>query len=85
MNSRLRIHLDRRCVKKSIQPLGSIHDPSDYGYGWWRKTLQMDERTVEVFYAGGKGGQFIVCIPEFEMVIQKSGGNYGNFPVWYRN
>ena len=47
--------------------------------------LSVGSREVKVFHASGNGGQLIVCIPEYEMVIQISGGNYSNFDVWYRS
>lgn len=72
-------------VRKSLSPQGTIHERNDYCYGWWRKTLKFGKRTVEVFHASGNGGQLIVCIPEFNVVVQMSGGNYSDFPTWYRN
>ena len=72
-------------VQKSITPHGSIHEPNDYAFGFWLKTLKLGDRSIDVFHASGNGGQLIVCVPEFDMVIQMSGGNYSHFPVWYRN
>ncbi len=77
--------LSQEWVAKSLGAQGGIHEPNDYGLGWWRKSLTFKERTVDVVYASGNGGQFIVCVPEFDLVVQMSGGNYNNFPVWYRN
>ena len=77
--------LSERWVQESTRPHGSIHEPSDYGLGWWRKSLNVGSKHVKVIHASGNGGQLIVCIPEYEMVVQISGGNYSNFQVWYRS
>lgn len=77
--------LSERWVEESTRPHGSIHEPNDYGMGWWRKSLNVGSKQVKVIHAGGNGGQLIVCIPEYQMVVQISGGNYSNFAVWYRN
>jgi len=77
--------LSKRWVEESTRPHGSIHEPNDYGLAWWRKTLNVGSRQTNVIHASGNGGQLIVCIPAYEMVVQISGGNYSNFPVWYRN
>ena len=77
--------LSAEWVKESLVGGGSIHETNDYGYGWWLKSIPFNGRNVKVFHASGNGGQLIICIPEFDMVIQFSGGNYGHFPVWYRH
>ncbi|MFK7736202.1 MAG: serine hydrolase domain-containing protein [Pirellulaceae bacterium] len=77
--------LSEQWVIQSTTPTGSMNEPNDYCLGWWRKPLVYQGRTIEVFNAGGNGGQFIVFIPELDIVVQISGGNYRNFPVWYKH
>jgi CubicO group peptidase (beta-lactamase class C family) len=44
-----------------------------YGYQWWMGKLGGSD----IFYAAGKGGQFIIVAPELEMVIvTTSNGDY---------
>ena len=77
--------LSEAWVKQSTSPTGGINEPNDYCMGWWRKMLPFQDRTVELFHASGNGGQFIVWVPELEVVVQISGGNYRNFPTWYKH
>ena len=74
--------LSESWVKLSTSPTGRIYKPNDYCMGWWRKLLPFRERKVELLYASGNGGQFIVWAPELDVVVQISGGNYRNFPAW---
>jgi|GEM_PF-976825 len=41
---------------------------SSYGYFWWTKTMPHKEGSVQVHYAAGMGGQYLMIIPELEMV-----------------
>lgn len=77
--------LSESWVKQSTTPTGSMHEPNDYCMGWWRRSLPFRGRQVDVFHASGNGGQFIIGVPEFDMVVQISGGNYRDFRVWYRH
>ncbi len=54
----------------------------DYGYGWWIARQTIGERTFETFYASGNGGQLILVVPELEMVVLFTGGNYGDYRTW---
>jgi len=47
-----------------------------YGYQWWIERFRTDSRSFNSFYASGWGGQRILVIPELEMVIVLTGGNY---------
>jgi hypothetical protein len=37
-----------------------------------------------VYAAGGNGGQFIIVVPDLDLVIGLNGGSYGQFDRWYR-
>ncbi len=53
------------------------HDWADgYGYGWWHWDLSSGGRIYQTYQASGWGGQWIVVVPEHDMVIVSTGGNY---------
>jgi CubicO group peptidase (beta-lactamase class C family) len=76
--------LSKGWVTESLAPHSEIRQ-SSYGYGWWRQQLTFDGRDVEVFFGSGNGGQFVIGIPEMEVVVQFSGGNYDDYPTWSRS
>lgn len=43
----------------------SNFNPYDYGYMWWRKTVN----DYDVFFAWGNGGQYIIILPELNSVL----------------
>ena len=60
----------------------SLEAPDDYGYGWWRRTVRVGERTVDLVYASGNGGQLAIAAPALDLAVVITGGNYGHFPAW---
>ncbi len=47
-----------------------------YGYQWWRKTYTVNSRHYPSFFAYGWGGQCIIVIPDLDMVIVTTAGNW---------
>lgn len=47
-----------------------------YGYQWWLASYRVGDDHVDAFYAAGWGGQKIIVLPELEMVVVFTGGNY---------
>lgn len=53
---------------------------SDYGYLWRLLERKINGKQVKTIEAWGNGGQFLIIIPEIEMTITFTGGNYNLFP-----
>ena len=54
------------------------HAPDrDYGFGWWLGALSTRAQKVKAFGAQGRGGQFIIVLPELRMVAVFTGWNEG--------
>ena len=41
---------------------------SGYGYQWWRGRTFLSNKMIEIFYAAGKGGQYIFVCPSLDLV-----------------
>jgi CubicO group peptidase (beta-lactamase class C family) len=71
--------LSERWVKASTKPqTGGAQPPIEfagYGFQWWLCSFQMHHRVVETFAALGRGGQFIVVVPELQTVVVFTGWN----------
>ena len=52
----------------SAQTEGDVILGSGYGYQWWRGNTAANSRTIETFFAAGKGGQYIFVCPALELV-----------------
>jgi CubicO group peptidase (beta-lactamase class C family) len=50
--------------------------PWDYGYLWWRDKMTALGREMEVTIASGNGGQYIIIVPDLDLVCVTTAGNY---------
>ncbi len=48
----------------------------EYGYLWWQEQMPLQNRKVSVFYAAGRGGQFIFVAPDLDLVCVLTANNY---------
>jgi CubicO group peptidase (beta-lactamase class C family) len=77
--------ISKKWVEKSKTNYGDntgIRVPLDdtgrngYAYTWWTNTLSSPLGKVDIFQASGWGGQEIIVIPDLNMVVVFTGGNY---------
>ena len=55
---------------------GTDERNTGYSYSWWTKSFSDSGKEINIFYAAGWGGQFIMVTPELNTVIVLTGGNY---------
>ncbi|MEL6190847.1 MAG: serine hydrolase, partial [Bacteroidota bacterium] len=74
--------LSKSWIAEMTSPKVSIAYPkdSDYGYLWRILQREIQGKKYETIEAWGNGGQFLIVIPELEMCISFTGGNYNLFP-----
>jgi CubicO group peptidase (beta-lactamase class C family) len=58
--------------------LENARDNNAYGYLFWHHTYEVGGRKFEALEARGAGGQFITIVPELELVLVITSGNYRN-------
>jgi CubicO group peptidase (beta-lactamase class C family) len=68
--------LSEEWVRQSTAPRYALGATTRYGYLWWLREYPYAGRTVQAYYASGNGGQFVVVIPDLDLVIAVYGGNY---------
>lgn len=52
------------------------------GYAWHRYGVRVGDRVVEEYEANGNGGQLLIVVPEDDLVVVITGGNYGQGGIW---
>ncbi len=55
---------------------GHFSGSHGYAYSWWLKTYKKAGKEYNLFHAVGWGGQDLIIIPELNMVVVFTGGNY---------
>ncbi len=70
-------------IKASLGPKVDIseYEPNAIGYGyyWFYQTYEVKDRTVEVWFASGNGGNKIYVVPAFDMVVAVMSTAYGQW------
>lgn len=75
-------------VEKSLQKSSDIEMNFTYGYGyqWWLGEFEYNERQIQFYSSRGFGGQFIIIVPEHDLVVAFTSHNYDNglaeSPFW---
>ncbi|MFE8595383.1 serine hydrolase domain-containing protein [Archangium violaceum] len=74
--------VSKNWVERSTAHHTNMSAERTYGYAWWRHDIRVGDRTYAEYEAGGNGGQFVMVVPELDLTVVFTGGNYGQFPVW---
>lgn len=65
-------------VKDSFQKhIETSQPPNYYGYLWWNKAYEINEKSYETYYCTGNGGNKIFVFTELDMVIVVTASAYG--------
>ncbi|HEX9109581.1 MAG TPA: hypothetical protein VF832_20205 [Longimicrobiales bacterium] len=52
------------------------------GLAWHRTTLRSGGRSYREFEANGNGGQFLIVLPDLDVAVVFTAGDYGRYGVW---
>lgn len=54
------------------------------GYIWRTDIVRAGDTTYRSYEASGNGGQLVIVVPELDLAVAMTGGNYGQGVVWSR-
>ena len=78
------IEINEATTGMSAERFSAVATRGADGFAWHRFGVRVGERRVESFEASGNGGQFLIVVPEYELVVVMTGGNYGQGGIWTR-
>jgi CubicO group peptidase (beta-lactamase class C family) len=70
--------ISREWARRSGAALRNLTQSQQYGWLWNSVEYPYKGRKVRAFFAGGNGGQIFMGIPDLDLVIGFTGGNYGD-------
>ena len=70
--------LSKEWARKSTGALHDLTPRQQYGYLWNSVAYPYRGKTVRAFFAAGNGGQIFMGIPELDLSIAFTGGNYAD-------
>ncbi len=68
----------------SEEAFGEFYGGGEDSWAWHPNRLKSGERTYREYAASGNGGQLLIVIPELEMVVVFTAGNYMQGFIWGR-
>ena len=76
-------------ISEATTGLDSSQFPEFYtegvdGYAWHLSRLRSGERIYPDYAASGNGGQLLIVVPELELTVVFTAGNYGQGGIWGR-
>ena len=70
--------VSREWVRRSTAALRDLTPSQQYGYLWNSVVYDYDGRKIRAYFAGGNGGQISMAIPDLDLAIVFTGGNYSD-------
>ncbi|HJP59061.1 MAG TPA: serine hydrolase domain-containing protein, partial [Gemmatimonadaceae bacterium] len=74
---------DVEWARKSTSALRNLTRNQQYGWLWNSVKYPYKGKTVRGFFAAGNGGQIFMGIPDLDLVIAFTGGNYNDIPTLF--
>ncbi|MBN8471202.1 serine hydrolase [Corallococcus exiguus] len=74
--------VSQRWVERSVANQATMPDGRTYGYTWWRHELRVGDRVYSQYEASGNGGQLVMVVPELDLVVLFTAGNYNHVAIW---
>jgi CubicO group peptidase (beta-lactamase class C family) len=68
-------------TRSTAQQISAPNGGSD-GYAWHRYSLTVGGKTYQEYEANGNGGQFLIVVPELDLAVVFTAGNYRQYRIW---
>jgi len=79
-----RIHVSPETTGYSAEEFGNYYREADDAYAWHLNKLHVGDRATDTYAATGNGGQLLIVVPEFQLAVVFTGGNYMQGGIWSR-
>ncbi len=78
------VHISPATTGLDTEEFSNRYLEADDGYAWHLGVVRSGERTYRHYSATGNGGQLLIVVPELELTIVFTGGNYRQGGIWLR-
>ncbi len=79
-----RVKINEQTTGLSADDFGNFYSRGVDAYAWHLGELRSGGRTYAEYEASGNGGQLLVVVPDAELVVVFTGGNYMQGGIWSR-
>jgi CubicO group peptidase (beta-lactamase class C family) len=78
------VHISPATTGLSPEDFSNFYGEGDDAYAWHLSQFQIGARTYRDYAASGNGGQLLIVVPDFDLTVVFTGGNYGQGGIWSR-
>jgi CubicO group peptidase (beta-lactamase class C family) len=79
-----RVHISPATTGLSAEQFPMFYGEADDGYAWHLGQLRVGERSLREYAATGNGGQLLIVVPELDLTVVFTAGNYRQGGIWGR-
>jgi len=79
-----RMHISPATTGLDAEQFADAYLEADDGYAWHLGQVHSGARAYRTYAATGNGGQMLIVIPELDMTVAFTGGNYRQGGIWLR-
>jgi CubicO group peptidase (beta-lactamase class C family) len=79
-----RVEITPQTTGLSEEDFGNFYGGGKDAWAWHPGELKVGGRTYPTYAATGNGGQVLLVVPDFDLAVVFTGGNYGQGGVWGR-
>jgi CubicO group peptidase (beta-lactamase class C family) len=77
-------HISPATTGLDAEQFGNSYYEADEAYAWHLGGVRSGERVYPSYAATGNGGQILIVVPELELAVVFTGGNYRQGGIWTR-
>jgi CubicO group peptidase (beta-lactamase class C family) len=79
-------HIDVSPATTGLSPedFGNFYGLAKDGYAWHLNDLKVGDRVYRDYEATGNGGQLLIVVPDADLAVVITAGNYGQGGIWTR-
>jgi CubicO group peptidase (beta-lactamase class C family) len=78
------VHISPATTGLTPENFSNFYGEADDAYAWHLSQLRVGERTYREYAASGNGGQLLIVVPELDLTVVFTAGNYGQGGIWIR-
>lgn len=79
-----RVQITPETTGYSEEEFGNYYGRSEDALAWHLGAMRSGERAYRCYQASGNGGQMLIVVPELDLVVVLTGGNYRQGGIWGR-
>lgn len=70
-------HISPATTGRSVDEFRSFYFETDEGWAWHTINVKSGDRLYPAYHTNGNGGQLLLVMPQFDLAVMFTGGNYG--------